>query len=57
MTSLNLNLWYAASKIQPFNFTVLPPLKTLIITFLVVLHTKANKCGKNESERAGKALC
>ena len=29
----------------------------LIITFLVVLHTKANKCGKNESERAGKALC
>ena len=32
-------------------------LEFLIITFLVVLHTKANKCGKNESERAGKALC
>ena len=29
----------------------------LIITFLVVLHTKTNKCAKNESERAGKALC
>ena len=29
MTSLNLSLWYAASKIQPFNYTVFPPLKTL----------------------------
>ena len=29
MTSLNLSLWYAASKTQLLNYTVFPPLKTL----------------------------
>ena len=32
-------------------------LKSFLITFLVALRTKTNKCAKNESGRARKALC